>query len=64
MAIGRRTGIFSSWEEAQVQVKGYSGALCKGFRGREEADRWMNANGRGGIGGGGGGGGKGKGGKF
>ena len=51
-------------------MKGYSGALCKGFREREDAVRWMNDNGGGRIGGGlgggggGGGGGKGRGRKF
>lgn len=28
---GRQTGIFSSWEECEKQVKGYSGAIYKSF---------------------------------
>jgi ribonuclease HI len=35
---GRKTGIFTSWEECEEQVKGFSGALYKSFKTREEAE--------------------------
>jgi hypothetical protein len=41
VARGRQTGVFSSWEEAQPHVHGFSGASHKGFRSREEAAEWM-----------------------
>lgn len=36
---GRKTGIFSSWEEVQPLVIRYSGAKFKAFASREEAER-------------------------
>jgi ribonuclease HI len=35
---GRRTGIFSTWEECAAQVKGYPGAEYKGFSSRLQAE--------------------------
>lgn len=35
---GRKKGIFTSWEEAEKQVKGYVGAQYKAFDSRAEAD--------------------------
>lgn len=35
---GRRTGIFTTWAEAQAQVKGYEGAQHKAFNTRAEAE--------------------------
>lgn len=52
VARGRRTGVFGSWEEACGHVHGFSGALHKAFRGREEAIHWMISNSGGGDGGG------------
>lgn len=34
---GRKTGVFSSWSEAEAQVKGFNGAEFKSFEGLEEA---------------------------
>ncbi len=36
---GRKTGIFSSWPEAEAQVKGYAGAQFKAFDSLDEARR-------------------------
>jgi len=41
VANGRKPGIYSSWPEAEAQVKGYGGAKYKGFVNRSEADAWM-----------------------
>lgn len=38
---GRKTGIFSTWPEAQAQVKGFSGALYKSFTTKEEATAFI-----------------------
>jgi ribonuclease HI len=35
---GRKTGIFTSWEECEEQVNGFSGALYKSFKTRGEAE--------------------------
>ena len=35
---GRKTGIFTSWEECEQQVKGVAGAEFKAFGSREEAE--------------------------
>ena len=39
--IGRKTGIFSTWEECEAQVKGFAGAKFKGFSGMSEALAWL-----------------------
>jgi ribonuclease HI len=41
--IGRRTGVFASWDECQKQVRGYSGARFKSFKTRAEALRFLTA---------------------
>lgn len=41
VANGRKPGIYSSWPEAEAQVKGYGGAKYKGFVSREAAEAWM-----------------------
>ncbi len=44
VARGRRPGIYTSWAGpggALEQIEGYSGALYRGFRTREEAERWL-----------------------
>lgn len=41
VASGRKPGIYTSWPEAEAQVKGYGGARYKGFANRSEAEAWM-----------------------
>ncbi len=36
---GRRTGIFSTWDECAAQVKGFTGARYKAFPSRSEAEQ-------------------------
>jgi len=38
---GRKTGVFTSWEECEVQVKGLSGALYKSFKTMTEAEVYL-----------------------
>ncbi len=42
VASGRKPGIYTSWPEAEAQVKGYAGAKFKGFPSRSEAEDWMD----------------------
>jgi ribonuclease HI len=35
---GRKTGIFTSWEECEKQIKGFSGGSYKSFKTRQEAE--------------------------
>ncbi|MGG3990064.1 viroplasmin family protein [Bacillus smithii] len=39
--VGRKTGIFNSWEECKKQVDGYSGASYKSFSTIEEAENYL-----------------------
>lgn len=39
---GIKPGVYSSWNEAKVQVEGYDGALYKSFPTKEEAERAFN----------------------
>lgn len=39
--VGRKTGIFSTWEECEAQVKGFAGAKFKGFTEMGEALAWL-----------------------
>ena len=39
--VGARTGVFTSWEECQKAVDGFSGAKFKKFRSLEEAERFV-----------------------
>ena len=41
VASGLKPGIYTSWPEAEAQVKGYGGAKFKGFTSRAEAETWM-----------------------
>lgn len=41
IANGRTTGIFTSWPEAERQVKGFAGARYKSFKTREEAEAFL-----------------------
>jgi ribonuclease HI len=42
VASGRKPGIYTTWSEAEAQVKGYGGAKYKGFPSRSEAEDWMD----------------------
>lgn len=39
---GRKTGIFTSWEETEKQVKSFSGASYKSFSTKEEAEAFLS----------------------
>ena len=39
---GKKTGIFKTWSECEVQVKGVSGAVFKGFVTLSEAEEYLN----------------------
>lgn len=40
--VGRKPGIYTSWSEAEAQVKGFSGAVYKSFKTNEEARNFIN----------------------
>lgn len=45
---GRKPGLYDEWFGAlgaEVQIRGYSGAVYKGFTSREEAEAWIRAAG-------------------
>jgi ribonuclease H-related protein len=39
---GSKIGIFNNWTECQASVKGYKGAVFKGFETKAEALEWLN----------------------
>ena len=39
---GSKVGIFTNWNECQASVKGYKGAVFKGFESKAEALDWFN----------------------
>jgi hypothetical protein len=39
--VGRQPGIYRTWEDCEVQVKGYSKAQFKGFDSRDEAQQYL-----------------------
>ena len=41
---GRQTGIFSSWGECEIQVKGFKGAVYKSFASQKEAQQYLEEN--------------------
>jgi len=41
IAKGRKPGVYDNWPEAQAQVRGFAGALFKGFPSRAEAEKWL-----------------------
>ena len=41
---GNNTGIFDSWAECQLQIKGYPNAIYKSFKTREEAEQAYHGN--------------------
>lgn len=40
--VGRQPGIYESWDETHAQVNGYSGAVYKKFKTREEANLFID----------------------
>lgn len=45
VAVGKKTGVFTTWPEAESQVKGYPGARFKGFATKKEAEEWISSGG-------------------
>ena len=43
VAVGRKPGIYTDWATAEQQVKGFAGAVYKGFADRAEAENWLTA---------------------
>lgn len=41
---GRKTGIYKTWEEAKLQVKGFSGAKYKSFATMDEANEYLSSS--------------------
>ncbi len=41
---GSKVGIFNNWPECQASVKGYKGAVFKGFETKAEALEWLNGS--------------------
>ena len=41
---GRKTGVFTSWEACEAQVRGFTGAEYKAFASREAAERAFAGN--------------------
>ena len=42
VAIGRETGVYSTWEECRQRVTGFSGARYMGFASMADAQRWLD----------------------
>ncbi len=42
--VGRRPGIYRTWEECRVQVEGYSGAIYKSFNNFVEVQEYLGTN--------------------
>ena len=41
---GKKTGIFSTWDECKEQVTGFKGAIYKSFKTLEEAEEFVKGN--------------------
>ena len=41
--LGRKTGIFQTWEECKKQIDGFSTAIYKSFKTLEEAEEFLNS---------------------
>lgn len=41
VAVGNNPGIFTTWAEAEAQVKGVGGARYKSFPSKQEAEKWL-----------------------
>jgi len=44
VAKGIKPGIYNSWDEAKIQIDGFSGALFKSFMSMSEAEDWLKEN--------------------
>ena len=42
--VGSKVGIFNNWQECLASVKGYKGAVYKGFETKVEALEWLNGS--------------------
>ena len=40
--VGRQKGLFATWAECEMQVKGFPGAKFKGFTSKSEAEEWLS----------------------
>ena len=43
---GRKPGIYTVWKDCEAQIKGFGGAIYKGFETKEEADAYMVGGGQ------------------
>lgn len=41
--VGRKSGVFQTWDEAKALVNGFTGAVFKSFPTREQAESFLNA---------------------
>ena len=41
---GRKTGIFPSWDECKEHINEYPGAVFKGFKAREDCEKYLSEN--------------------
>lgn len=41
---GKKTGVYSSWDEAKIQVEGFQGAQYKSFDTKEQAEKALQEN--------------------
>jgi hypothetical protein len=46
---GHRTGLFESWDECQAATVGFSGAVYKSFKSREDAQAWLSGSSSGAV---------------
>lgn len=42
--IGKNPGIYNTWSECELQVKGFSGAIYKSFLNKEDAEKFLNTS--------------------
>lgn len=42
--VGKKTGMFDTWDECKKQVQGFSGAVYKSFTNMQDAKNYMNIN--------------------
>jgi ribonuclease HI len=45
VAIGRKTGIYTTWAEAKKEIDGFHGARYKKFKSKEDAESFIKGNG-------------------
>lgn len=45
VAVGRKTGLFTDWDEVKEYINGYKGAKYKGFNSHEDAEKYLDAGG-------------------